>query len=93
MSGQQSEVCWIDACSLEDGHYDMHGMCGIDGKICLEHFHLFLAEGKLAIVDPDKKTGLRCKDCKKEFTLRDAVSQNRATGVVRCMKCAFRRRR
>lgn len=87
-----AEACWINACSLDDGHYDMHGMCGIEGKICINHLLEFLANNKLAVVDPDKKTGLRCKDCGQEFTLRDNISQNRTTGVVRCLKCAFKRR-
>ena len=81
--------CWISGCSLEDGHYDMAGMCGIKGKICLGHFYQYLAENKLAVVDPDKKTGLKCRDCGKEFTLRDTVIQNRTTGVVRCQKCGL----
>lgn len=88
---QQPERCWLEACSLEDGYYDMHGMLGIKGKICLDHFFEFLAANKLAVVDPAAKNGLHCHNCKKQLTWADNAVQNRSTGVVRCMDCSLKR--
>lgn len=79
-----------DACNRLSHYVGMQGDFELDDPVNGECKKCGKTE--FTVRDMEKIQLLRCSDCKREIRIRiDALSQDRRTGKVRCMRCFVKR--